>query len=73
MLWNTNVYYRGHAISYWLRFCAINRKVAGSRPYEVNEFPFFNVPNPPGFTRPWGHSASNRNEYQKEKNNVSLE
>jgi hypothetical protein len=47
-----------------------SRKVAGSRPDEVT---FLNVPNPSGRTRPWGYSASNRNEYQKQKNNVSEE
>jgi hypothetical protein len=28
----------GHAIAYWLRHYATNRKVAGLRPDEVNEF-----------------------------------
>jgi hypothetical protein len=32
---------------------------------------FFNLPNPSSHTRPWIHSASDRNEYQKQKNNVS--
>jgi hypothetical protein len=30
---------------------------------------FFNLPNPSGLTRPWVYSASDRNEYQKQKNN----
>jgi hypothetical protein len=36
------------------RVGATRRKVAGSRPEEVNAFFFFNVPNPSGCTRPWG-------------------
>jgi hypothetical protein len=31
----------------------------------------FNVSNPSGSTKPWVYSASNINEYQKQKNNVS--
>jgi hypothetical protein len=31
---------------------------------------FFNLPNPSSCTRPWSFSASKRNEYQKQKNNV---
>jgi hypothetical protein len=38
-------------IPQWLRHYAANRKVAGSRPDEVN---FFNLPKPSGRTRPWG-------------------
>jgi hypothetical protein len=34
---------------------------------------FLNLPNPSGRARPWRYSASNRNEYQKHKNNVSAE
>jgi ribosome biogenesis ATPase len=45
-------------------------EVAGSRPDEVN---CFNLPNPSGRARPRGYSVSNRNEYQKQKNNVSGE
>jgi hypothetical protein len=41
----------------------------GSRPDEVTEF--FDLPNPSSCTRPWGFSASYRNEYQKQTNNVS--
>jgi hypothetical protein len=47
-------------------------KVAGSRPHEVNEF--FSIHQI--FQAALGsgvHSASNRNEYQKHKNNVSGE
>jgi hypothetical protein len=47
----------------------------GSRLDKVNEsfFFFFNSHNPSGRTRPCGLLASNRNEYQKQKNNVSGE
>jgi hypothetical protein len=31
---------------------------------------FFNLPNPSGHTRPQVYSASNRNEYQRQTNNV---
>jgi hypothetical protein len=34
---------------------------------------FLNLPNPSGLTRPCVHSASNRNEHEKEKSNVSGE
>jgi hypothetical protein len=44
-----------------LRHYATNRKVASSRPNEVNYF--FNVPNPSSRSRPWGFSACNRNDY----------
>jgi hypothetical protein len=47
-----------------------SRKVAGSRPDEVN---FFNLPNPTAALGPGVSSASNRNEYQKQKKNVSGE
>jgi hypothetical protein len=30
--------HRGHAVASWLRRCVTNRKVAGSRPDEVNDF-----------------------------------
>jgi hypothetical protein len=33
----------------------------------------FNLPNRSSRTRPWVHSTSNKNEYQKQKNNVSGE
>jgi hypothetical protein len=53
---------------YWARGSdATNRKVAGSIPDEVNEFFQFTEsfrPHCPGV-----YSASNRNEYQKHKNN----
>jgi hypothetical protein len=46
---------------------ALSYKVADSKPDEVN---VFNLPNPSG---PGDHSASIRNQYQKQKNNVSVE
>jgi hypothetical protein len=49
--------------SHSIRHYATRRKIAGSIPDEVNEF--FSLLNPSGV-----HSASNRNEYQKQKNNV---
>jgi hypothetical protein len=33
----------------------------------MSSFNFFNLPNPSGHIRLWGYSASNRNEYQKQK------
>jgi hypothetical protein len=49
-----------------------NRKVSGSRPDEVNDFlsSYLIIPVALG---PGVYSASNRNEYQKHKNNVSGE
>jgi hypothetical protein len=38
---------------------------------DINEFFFFNVPTPS--SHPEIYSASNRNEYQKQENNVSGE
>jgi hypothetical protein len=45
---------------HWLRHYSISRKVEGSRPDEVNDF--LNL------LGPGVYSASNRNEYQKQKN-----
>jgi hypothetical protein len=50
----------------------VSRKVAGSSPEEVIEF----FPSYLIFLAalgPGGYSASNRNEYQKQKNNISGE
>jgi hypothetical protein len=44
------------------------KTVADSRPDEVNDF-FFNLPDPSSHTG--DYSASKRNEYQKQRNNVS--
>jgi hypothetical protein len=60
------------AATQWLRHHATNRKVAGSRPKGRNNFfsIYLILPTALG---PGVHSASNRNEYQKRKNNVSGE
>jgi hypothetical protein len=59
----------GHAVSYWLRHYATNRKVAGSIPDEVIvKIYLILTALGPGI-----YSASNRNEYQKHKNYVSGE
>jgi hypothetical protein len=55
-----------------LRHYATSRKVAGSRPEEVNAY-FSIYFIPPAALGPGVYSASNRNEYQKQKNNVSGE
>jgi hypothetical protein len=55
---------RGRAVMQWLRHCATILKVTGSRPDEMKEFFFSIYPI---------LSVSNRNEYQKQKNNVSGE
>jgi hypothetical protein len=47
---------------------ATSQKASGSRPVNI-----FNLPNPSGLLRPGVDSASNRNEYQKQENNVSGE
>jgi hypothetical protein len=46
------------------------QEVTGSRPDEVNEFLSIYLIFPAALG-PGGYSASNRNEYQKQKNNVS--
>jgi hypothetical protein len=57
---------------YELGHYATNRTIAGSRPDEVNEL-FSIYLNLPAALGPGVHSASNRNEYPKQKNNVSGE
>jgi hypothetical protein len=54
-----------------LRRYATTRKVAGSRPDEVIFFSVYLIL--PATLGPGVYSASNRNEYQKQKNNVSEE
>jgi hypothetical protein len=49
---------------------ATSPKVVGSRTDEVNEF-FLIYLNLPASLGPGVHSAPNRNEYQKQKNNAS--
>jgi hypothetical protein len=50
----------------WLGHYGTNRKVAGSRPDEMNFYIYLILPATLG---PGVQSASNRNEYQKQKNN----
>jgi hypothetical protein len=61
-----------HTVAQWLRHYATSRKLAGSRPDEVNAF-FLIYLILPAALGPEVHSASNRNEYQKQENNVSGE
>jgi hypothetical protein len=57
----------------WLRYYATSRKIAGSRTDEVDDFFYIIYLILPAALGPGLHSASNRNEYQKQKNNVSGE
>jgi hypothetical protein len=53
-----------------MRHYATSRKVACSRPVEENDFFFFSIYLIlPAALGPEVYSASNRNEYQKQKNN----
>jgi hypothetical protein len=61
----------GHAVAYWLRHYATNRKVAGSIPDKVISFKIYLIL--PAALGPGDYSASNRNRYQRHKNNVSGE
>jgi hypothetical protein len=54
----------GPTVSYWLRHISASWKVAGSRPDEVN-FSIYLILS--AALAPGVHSASNRNEYQKQK------
>ena len=52
------------AVAHWLKYCATDRKAAGSNPYGV--IGIFHWHNPSDHTRVLGvDSASNRNEYQE--------
>jgi hypothetical protein len=62
----------GYAVAQWLRHHARNRKVAGSITDKVIFF-FLIYLILPAALNPGAYSASNRNEYQKHKNNVSGE
>jgi hypothetical protein len=53
-------------VAYWLRHYATKRKVAGSVPDEVIFSVYLFLPAALGLGV---YSASNRNEYQKQKNN----
>jgi len=63
MIWYDIIYY-GTSVAQWLRYCATNRKVAGSIPAGVSGF-YIDIKS---FRSHYGHevdSASNRNEYQE--------
>jgi hypothetical protein len=68
---HTHIYvYISHAVAQWLKHYAISRKVVCSRPDEVNDF-FSIYLNLPATLGSGVRSAPNRNEYQKQKNNVA--
>jgi hypothetical protein len=48
---------------------ALCLKLEGRR-FDTQWGEFLNLPNPSGRTRPWGLPVSNRNEYDKHKNNT---
>jgi len=52
------------AVAHWLRYCATNRKVAGSISAGVNGF-FIDIKSFRSHYGPGFDSASNRNEYQE--------
>ena len=52
----------GPAVVQWLRYCATNRKVAGSIPAGVSGF-FVDIKSFQSHYGPWVDSTSNRNEY----------
>jgi hypothetical protein len=54
---------KGYVVANWLRHYATSRKVAGSRPDEVNDF--FIWPILPTALGPEAHSVTNRNEAYK--------
>ena len=55
---------RGTVVAQWLRYCATNRKVAGSIPAGVSGF-FIDIKSFQSHYGPGVDSASNRNEYQE--------
>jgi hypothetical protein len=61
-----------NAVAYWSRNYATSRKVADAKPDVMNDFlPIYLIL--PAALGPRVYSASNRNEYQKQKNNISVE
>jgi hypothetical protein len=63
----------GHAVALWLRHYATSQNFVGSRADEVNEFFFSIYLILPATLGPGVYSASNGNEYQTQKNNISRE
>jgi hypothetical protein len=59
-------------VAQWLKHYATSWKVAGLRPKEVNDI-FSIYLSFLAIVGPGVYSASNRNEYQKQKSNVSEE
>ena len=55
---------QGAAVAQWLRFCATNRKVAGSIPVGVSGF-FIDIKSFRSHYGPGVDSASNINDYQE--------
>jgi hypothetical protein len=62
----------GHTVAQWLMSYATNRRVADSRPDEVNAFFRFRLILP-AVLDSGVYTASNINKYQIEKNNISGE
>ena len=54
----------GTKLAQWLRYCATNRKVAGSIPASISGF-FIDIKSFRSHYGPGVDSASNRNEYQE--------
>jgi hypothetical protein len=67
---NWGPYMRTFRRAYWLRHYATRLKITGSRTDEVIFFPPIYLILPATLS-PGVYSASNRNEYQKQINNVS--
>jgi len=63
-LMNTLELVLGTAVAQWLRYCATNRKVAGSNPAGVGGI-FIDIKSFRSHCGPGFDSASNRNEYQE--------
>jgi hypothetical protein len=59
--------FQGDAVEQWLRYYATRRKVARSKPDEVNEFVSIYLILPAALSS-GVYSASNRNEYHKQRN-----
>jgi hypothetical protein len=78
---NLNIAFYMISVAQSLRYYATSWKVAGSRPYEVNDvfiylfiYFFFSIYlTLPAALDPGVYSASNINEYKKQKNNISGE